>query len=55
MADRQICTPENPMLKGSTGRWEHTGAEEVGVCMDGCCANYRCIDCGHQWGEELPQ
>lgn len=53
---RQTCSPESPMPKGASGRWEHTNVEEVGDgCIDGCCADYRCKDCGHQWREELPQ
>ncbi len=55
MSDRQTCTPENPMPKGDPGRWQHTGAHEVGECMDGCCVYYECRDCGHRWGEELAQ
>ena len=52
--NRFVCTPENPMPKGAAGRWEHD-AEEIGTCMDDCCADYRCKNCGHRWREELPQ
>lgn len=53
--NRQICTPESPMPKGATGRWAHTNVSEVGECSEGCCADYRCADCGHEWRQELPQ
>jgi hypothetical protein len=43
------------MPKGASGRWSHADVEEVGECADGCCADYRCRICGHQWREELPQ
>jgi hypothetical protein len=52
---RQLCSPEHPMPKDALGRWEHTNVKEVGECMDGCCADYQCQDCGHKWREELPQ
>jgi hypothetical protein len=52
---RQLCSPESPMPKGATGRWEHTNVRETGECMDGCCAYMTCDDCGHSWREELPQ
>ena len=53
---RWICGPEHLMPKGADGRWEHTNVIEVGDgCADGCCADYKCLDCGHQWREELPQ
>lgn len=52
---RQICSPEHPMPKDAPGRWAHTNVREVGECSQGCCADYRCDDCGHEWREELPQ
>jgi hypothetical protein len=53
---RFICTPKQPMPKGAKGRWEHTNAHEFGDgCFDGCCADYKCDDCGYTWREELPQ
>lgn len=53
---RFLCSPEHPMPKGATGRWEHTNAHEYGDgCFEGCCADYVCDDCGHKWREELPQ
>lgn len=55
MSERQICSPESPMPNGAPGRWAHTNVEEIGECVDGCCADYRCKDCGHEWREELPQ
>jgi hypothetical protein len=53
--DRQICSPEKPMPKNASGRWAHTNVEEVRTCFEGCCAYYKCQDCGHEWREELPQ
>jgi hypothetical protein len=55
MSERQVCSPEHPMPKDASGRWAHTNVREVGGCMDGCCADYECKDCGHKWTEELPQ
>lgn len=52
---RKICSPEHPMPKGAGGRWAHTNVIETGECSDGCCAYYRCLDCEHEWEEELPQ
>lgn len=56
---RNICTPENPMPKGATGRWAHTRVEEVGDQRDGYpggdIQRMRCKDCGKEWTEELPQ
>ncbi len=53
--ERQACSPEHPMPKNAPGRWEHTNVREIGDCMDGCCVDYQCMDCGHSWREELPQ
>jgi hypothetical protein len=57
--DRQTCSPESPMPKGATGRWQHTNVIEVGDQEDGWpCGDmqgYKCLDCGHEWEEELPQ
>lgn len=50
-----ICTEENPMPKGSAGRWQHSNVIEVGECLDGCCAYYKCLNCNHEWKQELPQ
>ena len=56
MSERQLCSPEYPMPKNATGRWVHTNVREDGDgCIDGCCADYKCLDCGHKWREELPQ
>ena len=53
---RLLCSPEHPMPKGAEGRWSHTNVHEEGDgCFDGCCADYRCRDCGHTWRQELPQ
>lgn len=54
-SNRQTCSPESPMPKSAAGRWRHTNVREVGTCLDGCCADYQCMDCGHKWREELPQ
>ncbi len=53
MSERQLCSPEHPMPKGASGRWEHTNAHEI----DGSdyYARYKCDDCGHEWTEELPE
>ena len=57
--ERQLCSPEHPMPKGATGRWEHTNVVEVGEQSDGYPGDdlqrYRCNDCGHEWRAELPQ
>lgn len=53
-AERQTCTPNNPMPKGALGRWEHTNAHEI-ECGSDYCARYKCDDCGHEWTEELPE
>lgn len=56
MNDRKRCTKENPMPKGAKGRWEHSRVTEEGDgCYEGCCADYKCLNCGHQWRAELPQ
>ncbi len=55
MSDRQICSPEHKMPEGDKGRWAHTNVSEIGTCWEGCCADYKCTDCGHEWREELPQ
>jgi hypothetical protein len=59
MPDRNICTSDQPMPKGATGRWAHSNTEEIGDQEDGWPGGdyqrYRCIDCGHEWKEELPQ
>lgn len=53
---RLLCSPAHPMPTGAPGRWAHTHVSEEGDgCFDGCCADYRCHDCGHKWREELPQ
>lgn len=52
--DRQICSPESPMPKGATGRWQHTNTHETDYDSD-YRAEYECEDCGHKWMEELPQ
>lgn len=56
---RFICSPEHPMPKEATGRWEHTNVEEVGEQRDGYpggdLQDYRCLDCEHRWTAELPQ
>ena len=54
---RKVCTPVRPAPPNYplVGRWEHTNTKEVGECLDGCCADYLCDDCGHTWREELPQ
>jgi hypothetical protein len=55
----QTCSPEHPMPKGATGRWQHTNTEEVGDQQDGWpggdIITVRCKDCGHQWTQELPR
>ena len=51
---RFVCTPENPMPKGASGRWEHTNAHEID-CGSDYYARYKCDDCGHEWTEELPE
>lgn len=53
--ERQICSPENPMPKDAKGYWAHTNVIEIGTCKAGCCVIYRCLDCKHEWQEELPQ
>lgn len=56
---RLVCSPEHPMPKGATGRWEHTNVIEIGEqepgSPSGDIQKYRCTDCGHEWREELPQ
>ena len=52
--NRFVCTPENPMPKGATGRWEHTNVHETNYSSD-YSAEYICTDCGHIWREELPE
>lgn len=48
-------SPENPMPKGATGRWAHTNVVGDGTCSEGCCDDWKCVDCGHQWREECAQ
>ena len=43
------------MPKGADGNWEHQGAKWVGECYDGCCDDYKCEDCGHEWRVEAAQ
>ena len=56
---RFLCSPEHPMPKGAKGRWVHTNVVEDGEQRNGWpCGDdqdYRCVDCGHTWTEELPQ
>jgi hypothetical protein len=55
---RQTCSPEHPMPKDATGRWEHTNVEEI-KCEDGHpggdVVTLRCKDCGKIWRSESPQ
>jgi len=50
---RSVCSPENPMPKDASGRWEHTNVKEIADW--GETATYQCQDCKHTWTEELPQ
>jgi hypothetical protein len=59
--DIYVCSPERPMPaeRPAGSRWAHTNVEEVGEQEDGWPGGdwqrYRCRDCGHTWGAELPQ
>lgn len=53
---RFLCAPDRLKPKDARGLWSHTNAHEYGDgCFDGCCADYRCDDCGETWRAELPQ
>lgn len=52
MNDRNQCTPDNPMPKGSKGKWEHQEAYIVD-CDD--ITSWKCKSCGHKWRSETPQ
>lgn len=52
---RLLCTPERPMPKGADGAWLHPWATIVGDCFEGCCDDYRCFACGHEWRQECAQ
>jgi hypothetical protein len=51
----QLCTPENPMPKGDSGYWKHSGAICTGECSEGCCDYFECSNCGHKWKQEASQ
>jgi len=54
-----LCAPNHPMPKNAPGRWEHTGAHEVGEQENGWpggdIITVECRDCKLRWREELPQ
>jgi len=51
---RFICSPKDPMPKGSSGLWAHTNVKELPTTSD-YYGRYRCMDCGHVWEEELSE
>lgn len=56
---RLLCSPDHPMPKDASGRWEHTNSGEVGEQESGWPSGdvitIQCADCGAKWKEELPQ
>lgn len=52
---RLLCTYERPMPKGARGGWAHSSVVSVGGCHEGCCDDYRCTNCGHEWRVEVAE
>ncbi len=51
---RLLCAPAHPMPKGAPGQWSHTNVKGDDGGSD--YVDYKkCVDCGHRWGEELPE
>lgn len=40
---------------GVRRQWVHMGAVDDGECPEGCCDDYKCVDCGHTWRVECAQ
>lgn len=59
---RFLCTPTQPMPRGASmtlagirRQWTHTGTVSDGECFEGCCDDYKCVDCGMTWRVECAQ
>lgn len=59
MAERFLCTLENPWSPGKPTPVTHSDVHEVGEQENGWpggdIATYECRCCGHRWKAELPQ
>lgn len=54
---RLLCSPEKPMPTPPPANtvWSHTNVVAVGDDSDEGFQRRRCVDCGKEWKEELPQ
>lgn len=56
---RFICSEEHPRPKDAVGQWEHTRVKEVGEQENGFpggdIVTLKCLNCGLEWKQELPQ
>jgi len=59
LTPRLVARKNQGVPKDAPGRWEHSGAGEVGDQENGWpggdIITVRCKDCGKKWREELPQ
>lgn len=51
-----VCTAEDPWTKEKWphGPVNHTARRKVGDCGQGCCTDYTCDHCKHNWRHEWP-